>query len=437
MAKEKEPEPELAMHIALYRQAKSFLLSTHPLSKYGSLLLLFADALLTSLIIHKVAYTEIDWKAYMEQIQQYVEGERDYTKIKGGTGPLVYPAAHVYIYLALYHITDKGRNILLAQRIFGVLYLATIATVMACYRRAKVSPLYIFPMLILSKRLHSIFVLRLFNDCFAVFFLWVAIYTFQRRLWTLGSLTYSFGLGIKMSLLLALPAIGVVLFLGRGFQGALKQAWLMGQVQIILAFPFLPTNAIGYLSRAFEFSRAFFFKWTVNWRFMGEQKFLSREFSITLLVGHISALVLFITTRWLKPAEKPITELVTEALKWKEPLGTMQHACSIRISPNYILTTILTANAIGMLFARSLHYQFYAYISLATPFLLWRSGMHPVLQYVTWAAQEWAWNVYPSTDVSSGVVVGVLFVTVGSVWWGTRMDFVVPKGDGGANKKFT
>ncbi|KAH8678991.1 glycosyltransferase family 58 protein [Tricladium varicosporioides] len=436
MAKVKEIEIEPAMHTELYRQVKSFLLFTHPLSKYGSLLLLFVDALLTSLIIHKISYTEIDWKAYMEQIQQYVEGERDYTKIKGGTGPLVYPAAHVYIYLALYHITDKGKNILLAQRIFGVLYLATIAIVMACYRRAK-APLYIFPMLVLSKRLHSIFVLRLFNDCLAVFFLWAAIYTFQRRYWTLGSLTYSFGLGIKMSLLLALPTIGVVLFLGRGFQGALKQAWLMGQVQIILAFPFLPTNAIGYLSRAFEFSRTFFFRWTVNWRFMGEQKFLSREFSITLLIGHISTLVLFIMTRWLKPTEKPITELVAEALKWKEPLGKMQHACSVRISPNYILTTILTANAIGMLFARSLHYQFYAYIALATPFLLWRSGMHPVLQYVIWAAQEWAWNVYPSTDVSSGVVVGVLFVTIASVWWGTRMDFVVPKGDGGASKKFT
>jgi hypothetical protein len=82
--------------------------------------------------------TEIDWTAYMEQVEQYVNGERDYTKIKGGTGPLVYPAAHVYVYLGLYYITDKGRNILLAQRIFGVLYLATLGIVMSCYRRAKV-----------------------------------------------------------------------------------------------------------------------------------------------------------------------------------------------------------------------------------------------------------------------------------------------------------
>lgn len=292
-------------------------------------------------------------------------------------------------------------------------------------------------MLILSKRLHSIFVLRLFNDCFAVFFLWIAIYTFQRRLWTLGCQVYSFGLGVKMSLLLVLPAMGVILFLARGVQAALKQTWLMSQVQIILAFPFLPTNPMGYFNRAFEFSRQFLFKWTVNWRFVGEEIFLSKEFSITLLVGHISALILFITTRWLTPAEKSITELIGNALKFEEPLGRMQHAISIRISPNCILTNILTANAIGMLFARSLHYQFYAYIALATPFLLWRSGMHPILQYSIWVAQEWAWNVYPSTDVSSGVVVGVLFITVASVWWGTRKDFVNPKGEGGASKKLT
>ncbi|KAL2070736.1 hypothetical protein VTL71DRAFT_13762 [Oculimacula yallundae] len=422
--------------ISYSRQAKDLAMGVHPLSKYVPPLLLLADAVLTSLIIYKVSYTEIDWKAYMEQIEQYENGERDYTKIRGGTGPLVYPAVHVYIYWILYRVTDHGRNILLAQRLFGLLYLATLAIVMACYRRAK-APLYIFPMLIMSKRLHSIFVLRLFNDCFAVFFLWVAIYMFQRRIWTLGSIAYSLGVGVKMSLLLSLPAVGVVLFLGRGLTGSLKQAYLMSQLQLVAAFPFLPENVMGYLNRAFEFSRVFLFKWTVNWRFLGEETFLSKEFSYTLLVGHASTLLLFITTRWLRPAETPLMELVGNALKFQEPCGKMQHAVSIRVSPNYILTTILTANAIGMVFARSLHYQFYAYIALATPFLLWRSGMHPIFQYGLWAAQEWAWNVYPSTDVSSKVVVGVLAVTVARTWWGTRTDFVSPKGEGSASKKFT
>lgn len=75
----------------------------------------------------------------MEQIQQYIDGERDYTVIKGGTGPLVYPAAHVYTYTALYYLTDQGRDIFRAQQIFTALYMITLAVVMLCYWRAKVS----------------------------------------------------------------------------------------------------------------------------------------------------------------------------------------------------------------------------------------------------------------------------------------------------------
>lgn len=82
--------------------------------------------------------TEIDWEAYMQQVSQYLDGERDYTVIKGATGPLVYPAAHVYIYSILYKLTDGGKNILLAQAIFAWLYLGILTIVMACYRMAGV-----------------------------------------------------------------------------------------------------------------------------------------------------------------------------------------------------------------------------------------------------------------------------------------------------------
>lgn len=84
--------------------------------------------------------TEIDWEAYMQQASQYLNGERDYTMIKGGTGPLVYPAVHVAIYSLLYKITEEGKNILLAQAAFTWLYLAILMLVMGCYRKAKVGP---------------------------------------------------------------------------------------------------------------------------------------------------------------------------------------------------------------------------------------------------------------------------------------------------------
>ena len=277
-------------------------------------------------------------------------------------------------------------------------------------------------MLVLSKRLHSIFLLRNFNDCFAVFFLWAAIFAYQRRAYTTGSLLYSWGVGVKMSLLLVLPALGVILLLSRGVASGLRQAALMAQLQFLIAIPFASVNLHSYLSRAFEFSRVFFFKWTVNWRFVGEETFLDKKFHITLLIGHLFVLAVFLLTRWLNPSSRSTETMVTRMLRGEEPLGDIQRAVATRVKPQFVLTTILTSNVIGILFARSLHYQFYAYLGWSTPFLLWRSGMHPVLQYILWAAQEWAWLVYPSTDLSSKVVVGVLAITVAGVFWGTRND---------------
>ncbi|KAL8633924.1 hypothetical protein Q9189_000436 [Teloschistes chrysophthalmus] len=368
----------------------------------------------------ELANTEIDWEAYMQQASQYLNGERDYTMIKGGTGPLVYPAVHVAIYSLLYKVTEEGKNILLAQAAFTWLYLAILMLVMGCYRKTKAPP-YLFPLLVLSKRLHSIFLLRLFNDCFAVGFLFVAIYAYQHRIFTVGSVAYSLGVGTKMSLLLAGPAIGIILLQALPLRRALSSAFLITQVQFVVATPFLPVNARGYLSRAFEFSRQFLYKWTVNWRFVDEKIFLSREFAMGLVTANLCLLSLFFATRWLKPSGQSVQGFVSAL--WNPPSPPIQQQTSLRVNPSYVMTTILGAMGIGLLCARSLHYQFYAYIAWATPFLLWKAKLHPIAIYAVWAAQEWAWNVYPSTKASSMVVVGCLFIQVLGVWWGTGNEF--------------
>jgi alpha-1,3-mannosyltransferase len=171
-----------------------------------------------------------------------------------------------------------------------------------------------------------------------------------------------------------------------------------------LALPFLQANPTGYVSRAFEFTRQFLFKWTVNWRFVGEDTFLSRKFSISLLVAHVTLLGIFLAFRWIRPSGLNLPNFIQNTLNGKLPKAN--------ITDSFVATTMLTSLAIGLLCARSLHYQFFAYLSWASPFLLWRSGMHPILIYTVWTAQEWAWNVYPSTDVSSMVVVSSLAIQV-------------------------
>ncbi|KAG8428615.1 dolichyl-P-Man:Man(5)GlcNAc(2)-PP-dolichol alpha-1,3-mannosyltransferase [Metarhizium acridum] len=250
--------------------------------------------------------------------------------------------------------------------------------------------------------------------------MWLAIYFFQRRQWTMGSIAYSWGLGIKMSLLLSLPAVGIVLFLGRGFGGSLRLAWLMAQMQLVIALPFLAKNWQGYLGRAFELSRQFKFEWTVNWRMMGEELFLSKQFAMVLLVLHAVVLLIFVTSRWLQPADRSLVSLISPMLRGRSPFTPAEElGVSSRVTPDYVMTTILSANVVGFLFARSLHYQFYAYLAWATPYLLWKAWPYTPVVCLLWAVQEAAWNTFPSTDLSSTTVVNVLLITVVLVYFGT------------------
>lgn len=87
-------------------------------------------------------------------------------------------------------------------------------------------------MLVLSKRLHSIYVLRCFNDCFAMSALFTAIYCYQRKQWSYGSVAFSCGLGIKMNLLLVFPGIVTIMYQALGPVGTITELFWMLQIQV-------------------------------------------------------------------------------------------------------------------------------------------------------------------------------------------------------------
>lgn len=149
------------------------------------------------------------------------------------------------------------------------------------------------------------------------------------------------------------------------------------------------------------------FKWTVNWRFVGEETFLSQEFSMGLLILHASLLALF-SIGWVKPSG-------TNMIRFLQGVVQRRQQPAMLSNP-FIMTVLLSSLAIGLTCARSLHYQFFAYLAWATPFLLWRAGLPPILVCLAWALQEWAWNVYPSTNASSALVVFSLVLQVFGVW---------------------
>jgi len=72
--------------------------------------------------------------------------------------------------------------------------------------------------------------------------------------------------------------------------------------QLLLPAPFFLSsrhNTAAYLTSAFDFSRSFLYKWTVNWRFVPEPMFLAREFHVALLAGQAIVLALF-GWRWCR-----------------------------------------------------------------------------------------------------------------------------------------
>jgi alpha-1,3-mannosyltransferase len=136
--------------------------------------------------------------------------------------------------------------------------------------------------------------LRCFNDCLSMLFLYASIWAILSNRWTIGSLLMSFALSIKMNILLFIPALAVLLSQRFTVRKALFNLFLMLLLQIILGLPFLLTFPQSYLSRAFDFNREFFYIWTVNLKVLPEHIFLSKDVSRGLLIGHVFFLVLFL-----------------------------------------------------------------------------------------------------------------------------------------------
>lgn len=196
-------------------------------------ILLILEIFINIFVIWKIKYTEIDWIAYMQEVEGVINGTYDYTQLGGDTGPLVYPAGFVYIFLVLYYATSAGSNIRLAQYIFAGLYLFTILLIFNLYRKTlKVPPFVFFFVCCSSYRVHSIYVLRLFNDPVAMFFLYLAVNFFIYHRWTLGCIFYSVAVSVKMNVLLFSPALLMLLLLRFGIVGTVKHLSTCASVQV-------------------------------------------------------------------------------------------------------------------------------------------------------------------------------------------------------------
>ena len=152
---------------------------------FVAVLIVIFESFLLKKIIATVAYTNIDYKAYMEQIRSVTrDNNYQYDTIRGDTGPLVYPAGHYWIFKFLRDLTISWKDndnaygverISEGQEVFRVLYLATLVfSFLICLASGGIYPA-LTGLLACSYRLHSIYVLRLFNDGFTTFLVLLSI----------------------------------------------------------------------------------------------------------------------------------------------------------------------------------------------------------------------------------------------------------------------
>ena len=349
--------------------------------------LLLADVLICVAILASSAYTEIDWVAYMEEANGFmVHHELDYMELKGGTGPLVYPAGFTYIYSALSVFTDLGSDTHLAQLIFFLVYVMLVSLVLRIYRAANVPFIYT-AVLILSKRIHSIFLLRMFNDCVCMLFFYAAAVSLARRRPTLGCALFSLAVSVKMNALLAAPGVLMILLKTLPLLRVIGCLSLCAAIQVALGLPFLMYEWRSYVSRAFELGRVFTFKWSVNFKFLPEDVFASKELGFGLLFLTVYAMSALWFMRWRK---RDFTQ------------------------PISVFLTMFESNFIGVVFCRSLHYQFYTWFFHQLPLLLFASctTMPVLLRFAVMGVVEYSFNVYPSTPTSSALLMSAFGVTL-------------------------
>ncbi|KAK3041500.1 hypothetical protein RJ639_000477, partial [Escallonia herrerae] len=408
-------------------------LSTNPLLKlYANpkaafpFALLLADALLVALIIIYVPYTKIDWDAYMSQAR-----ERDYTNLKGDTGPLVYPAGFLYIYSAIQYVT--GGQVYPAQILFGVLYIVNLGIALFVYVKTDVLPWWALFLLCLSKRVHSIYVLRLFNDCFAMTLLHASLISFLYHKWHLGLIIFSGAVSVKMNVLLYAPPLLLLMFKAMNIAGVISALAGAALVQILLGLPFIVAHPISYVSGAFNLGRVFIHFWyflnpdkSVNFKFVPEPVFVSKQFAVSLLTAHLILLTVFAHYRWCKREGGIVSFLHSKFLQMKLKaavsssfsLGQFynRESSSKLLQKEHIVTTMFVGNFIGIICARSLHYQFYSWYFYSLPYLLWRTPFPTLLRLILFLGVEFCWNVYPSHTYSSFLLLCIHLLILWGLW---------------------
>merc|ERR1711871_1633171 len=187
--------------------------------------------------------------------------------------------------------------------------------------------------------------------------------------------------------------------------GAIKKITTCAIVQLVLGLPFLLSYPFSYIAGAFNFGRKFDIEWSYNWRFLSETFFRSGMFAAALILCQLAVLFAFALSRW-----NGIASSVSNGIS-----VICRHRYE-SLKPLHIALVMFTSNFIGIVFCRSLHYQFFAWYAHSLPLLLWSTRLPIWARITIMALVEMCWNQHPPVAWSSGLLQVCHFVILISLW---------------------
>ncbi|XP_037492479.1 dol-P-Man:Man(5)GlcNAc(2)-PP-Dol alpha-1,3-mannosyltransferase [Jatropha curcas] len=157
---------------------------------------------------------------------------------------------------------------------------------------------------------------------------------------------------------------------------------------------------------------------SVNFKFVPEPVFVSKQFALLLLLAHLGLLAAFAHYKWCKHEGGLFSFLHSRFISTKQSSSLMSSSSlSIKIlNEEHIVATLFVGNFIGIICARSLHYQFYSWYFYSLPYLLWRTPYPTMLRLLLFLGVEFCWNVYPSNIYSSALLLCLHLVILWGLW---------------------